>query len=56
MIDFKKKGIPVIGIMFFAVGLLKLVQGGNWVVWMILGALFGGLGIFNRRPDGSEKP
>ena len=43
-----KKGVPVIGVIFLALALLKFVQGEAWVVWAILGFLFGGFGIFAR--------
>ncbi len=50
-----KTGLPLVGTIFLALAFLKLVQGENWVVWAILGVLFGGLGIFSRtRPTGDE--
>lgn len=45
----QKTGFPLIGAIFLALGVLRLVQGDSWVVWIILGVLFGGLGIFSRR-------
>lgn len=36
-------GGGIVGLVFLAVGALKLVQGGHWIVWIILGLLFGGL-------------
>jgi hypothetical protein len=45
----QQKGFPIIGAIFLALGLFKFVQGESWVVWIILGILFGGLGIFGRR-------
>jgi hypothetical protein len=47
----QQKGFPIIGAIFLALGLFKFVQGESWVVWIILGILFGGLGIFGRRKD-----
>lgn len=41
-------GGGVIGLMFLGVGVLKMAQGGNWVVWIILGFLFGGFGALSR--------
>ena len=41
-----KKGLPVVGLMFFALGLYKLVMGGTWVVWFILAFLLGAFGAF----------
>jgi hypothetical protein len=36
-------GGGIVGLVFLALGLLKLLQGGHWVVWMVLGVLFGGV-------------
>lgn len=44
-----RNGFPLIGAVFLALGVFKLVQGDSWVVWIILGILFGGLGVFSRR-------
>jgi hypothetical protein len=49
-----KVGLPVVGIIFLAVGVIKFLDGGNWVVWAILGVLFGGLGVFNLRKSEGE--
>ncbi len=43
MAEPRKNGLRVVGIIFLALGLFKLFTGGAWVVWMILGVLFGGL-------------
>jgi hypothetical protein len=45
----QRKGFPVIGAIFLALGVFKFVEGESWVVWIILGILFGGLGLFGRR-------
>lgn len=45
----KKAGFPLIGAIFLALAAVKLLQGDDWVVWAILGVLFGGLGIFRAR-------
>ena len=47
----QKKGFPLIGVIFLALGVFKLLQGDDWVVWIIIGFLFGGLGAFSRRKD-----
>lgn len=47
-----KKGAPALGLVFLVLALVKFLQGDDWVVWMILGIVFGGLGIFSRRRDG----
>lgn len=46
-----KKGFPLIGVIFLALGIFKLIQGNDWVVWIILGVLFGGLGAVSLRKD-----
>ena len=51
MNDLQKKGFPLVGVIFLALGVFKLVQGDDWVVWIILGILFGGLGAISRRKD-----
>ena len=43
-----KKGAPVLGLVFLVLALVKFLQGDDWVVWMILGIVFGGLGVFSR--------
>lgn len=47
-----KAGVPILGIIFLALALLKFFQGKSWVVWAILGFLFGGFGIFARGSKG----
>jgi uncharacterized membrane protein YecN with MAPEG domain len=49
-----KTGVPIIGIIFLALAALKFFQGEAWVVWAILGFLFGGFGIFARGSKGGE--
>ena len=43
----QKKGFPLIGAIFLLLGLFKMVSGGDWLVWIILGVLFGGLGALS---------
>lgn len=43
-----KTGFPILGFIFLVLAFVNLVQGDDWVVWAILGVLFGGLGIFTR--------
>lgn len=52
-----KKGFPVVGAMFLALAVVEFVQGDNWVVWAIIGFLFGGFGIFSlgKRDEGAEQ-
>jgi hypothetical protein len=51
MDQLQKKGFPLVGALFLALGVFELLQGDNWVVWIILGVLFGGLGAVSRRKD-----
>lgn len=51
MNNLQKTGFPLIGVIFLALGVFKLLQGDDWVVWIIIGILFGGLGAFSRRKD-----
>ena len=45
-------GFPVIGFVFLLLALFKFLNGGNWIVWVILGIAFGGLGAFTARRAG----
>ncbi len=48
-------GVPLIGIIFLVLALVKFVSGDGWVVWAILAFLFGGFGIFGaRRPASGD--
>ena len=38
-----RKSLPIIGIIFLMLAVLKFLQGGNWIVWLILSVLFGAL-------------
>ena len=49
-----KAGLPILGIVFLALGLIKFLNGGSWVVWIILGFVFGGFGIFASRASRGE--
>ena len=50
-----KKGFPLAGVLFLALAGYEFAKGENWVVWAILGCLFGGLGIFsNRKSEGDR--
>jgi hypothetical protein len=51
MDQLQRKGFPLIGVIFLALGVFKFFQGDGWVVWIILGILFGGLGAVRRRKD-----
>jgi hypothetical protein len=46
-----KNGLSLVGGIFLLLGLLKLLNGGPWVVWIILGLLFGGMGLFRRKRE-----
>lgn len=51
-----RNGIPVIGIIFLMLAFYKLVKGDPWVVWAILGFLFGGFGVFRKKQSGKTNP
>lgn len=37
-------GGGLIGLVFLALGVWRWINGDSWVVWIILGVLFGGIG------------
>ena len=45
----KKHGGNIIGALFLGVGLWNFLRGENWVVWVILGVLFGGIAFITSR-------
>lgn len=47
MRDAIKGGVPVIGVIFLSLAVFKFAKGDPWIVWAILGFLFGGFGVFN---------
>ncbi|GAB5347472.1 hypothetical protein [Alteriqipengyuania sp. 357] len=49
-----KKGFPVIGFVFLVLALVNALRGDDWVVWIALGIVFGGLGIFSRGKQTDE--
>lgn len=49
----KDKGLPLVGIIFLLIGVFKFINGDGWAVWIILGMLFGGFGIFGKKREGS---
>ena len=48
----RKIGFPVVGVIFLILAVAKFLNGEGWVVWAILGVLFGGLGIFKSDRSG----
>lgn len=46
-----RKGFPLIGVIFLMLAAVKLLNGDPWVVWVILGFLFGGFGVFSKKQD-----
>ena len=54
MAGLRKKGFPVIGVIFLALGVINFLRGDDWVVWVILGVLFGGLAALDRKKDASQ--
>ena len=50
MTEPRKTGLRVVGLAFLAVAVIKFLGGEGWVVWLILGILFGGLsGLGNKK-------
>jgi len=50
-----KAGPPILGFIFLLLGLVKFINGESWAVWIILGFVFGGFGIFaSNRSKGTE--
>lgn len=49
-----KAGVPIIGVIFLALAVFKFINGDAWVVWAILGFLFGGFGVFASRSGGNK--
>ena len=48
------QNFKLLGVVFLALGFIKLLRGDDWVVWIILGVVFGGLAIFNRTGAGQS--
>ena len=55
MAEKAKIGGSVIGLLFLALGIIKMLQGDDWVVWMLLGVLFGGLSAFGGKRKGADE-
>ena len=50
-----KRGVPVLGLIFLVLAIAKFTQGEPWVVWAVLGFVFGGFGIFkSNRSEGNQ--
>jgi hypothetical protein len=49
-----KPGFPIVGVIFLALAAFKFFQGEGWVVWAILGFIFGGFGVFSRGRSGGN--
>jgi len=49
MDQIQKTAFPMIGVIFLGLGVFNFIRGDNWIVWVLLGALFGGLSVFSRR-------
>ncbi|MEO1222179.1 MAG: hypothetical protein AAFY42_12650 [Pseudomonadota bacterium] len=48
-------GIGAIGLLFFALAVWEFLSGDGWIVWVLLGVLFGGVGAA-RQLLGKDKP
>jgi len=49
-----KAGFPVVGVIFLALAGWNFMRGENWVVWVVLGVLLGGLAAFRAKKRGAE--
>ena len=49
-------GSGLIGLLFLGLGLYKFAKGDDWVVWIILGVLFGGVTAAKMLMKGSDQP
>ena len=47
-----KTGVPIIGVVFLLLAVMKFINGESWIVWAILGFLFGGFSIFSAKQPG----
>lgn len=54
-----RKSVPVIGIIFLLLAIMKFLQGESWVVWLILAIAFGALRLIpssqSTAPDPEHK-
>lgn len=41
-------GGGIVGLIFLALAVFNFIRGEHWIVWLILGALFGGIGAASR--------
>ena len=41
-------GMGVVGLLFFAVAVWEFLSGDSWIVWILLGVLFGGVGAMRQ--------
>ena len=55
MSDKLNLGGGVIGLLFLGVGVVQFLQGDSWVVWAILGFLFGGFGAAGKLLKSSKE-
>ena len=44
----QKKGMPFVALLFLALGVIKLLKGDDWVVWILLAGLLGGVNALTR--------
>ncbi len=52
----QRTAVQVVGAIFLLLGIVQFLRGENWIVWMILGVLFGGLSLLRgaKTPDGPQ--
>ena len=52
----RTNGLRLLGGVFVGIGLYKFLTGGAWVVWLILGFLFGGFSLLGGKREGPGGP
>ena len=48
--------IPLLGGVFLGIALYRFLMGDGWIVWVLLGFLFGGFGFIAGKLKGNGKP
>ena len=47
-------GMGLVGLIFFAIGIVNFLQGDSWVVWALLGVICGGVGAARKLMAGKS--
>ncbi|WP_164474696.1 hypothetical protein [Aurantiacibacter marinus] len=49
-----KNGMQGVGVIFIILAAVQMLKGDSWIVWLILGFLFGGFGYFSSKKPGGD--